>query len=820
MFKCHHCCINILDLNSYIKHLKEHKNVIEYECKFGGCVRSFQQLESLRSHIKRCKFNKIPLHHCDLSENSSLLVYEPNSGPSTSVPLLEVEEYESNLSFSTQIGILIPEKSMEHKKTIDELELDVLKNILSMYNENYFARKNILKVLKLNFDLFSTHLDFLFATIEKASEFEAKEFILDSIISLKNSYSIPSEHILFKKLEKLGYLQFPRQIFIGSKQQLLNKNNSVKLKEKKISIQMVNLVQQFETFFNKTNMLEDILEHLNALNSRQDGCVYNFTQSAAWKEKLHVLGEEVDVLNLPLLTYFDDFECNNSLGSHSNKSGKIGGVYTMIPCFPDFLQAKLIQIFLGMLFLTNDRKIPNGNSRIFAPFVSMLNKLQTDGVPVNHPKYKRVKFVSSLIVGDNLGLNQILGFTEGFKANFFCRICKMGRNSCMKETYQNPTLLRNESNFVRDLQIGNARKTGIKSDSIFNEINNFHVVNNIVGDLMHDWEEGICHYDITRILRQFIYEDNLFTVEDYNTRLKSHDFGLNSKNKPPEITYDMLFKDKLKCSATEMNTLVMNLNVLIGDYITEGNQYWKLYLLLREILIHLHKKSINEELINYVEDLIAEHHQLFIDCFGYLRPKYHFGTHYAHIMLNIGPVSLISSIRFEAKHQQFKEFARSSRSRLNTLYTLALRHQLKIAHILFNYNEISIKSRQITNSNKSFDVNIKILEKYKIKSDLKSYTTYKWIEFMGIKYKKGIFIQISYNIFDLPIYYRIDHIILINDQIYFCLEQMMSTFYSIHYQTINIKPSASFSYKSFESLINKQTFNSIKINGQLCINST
>lgn len=811
MFKCQHCRVNLLDLNTYIQHIKQHVDVIEYECLFIGCGRIFQQLESLRSHIKRCKYNEISFSTYDIQESSqSLLEVE-----------IEVAEPDTGLQLA-QFEIVVPENpvAIEHLINIDQIEIGVLKNILSMYNENYFARKNILKILKLNFDLFSSHLDFLYANIQKSGEFQTKEFILNSISSMKMSYAIPTEHLLFKKLEKFGLLQFPRQIQIGSKRHAVNKNSSVKLKENKILVQMVDLVQQFETFFNNTNMFEDILEYLDKLNNCKDGCIYNFTQSAAWKEKLKVFGEEDDVLNLPLLTYFDDFECNNALGSHANKSGKIGGVYVMIPCMPDFMQAKLIQIFLGMIFLTKDRKITNGNSRIFAPFVTMLNKLQTDGILVNNPKYKKVKLVSSLIVGDNLGLNQILGFTEGFKANFFCRICKMGQKSCMEEIYQNPNILRNELNFAKDLKTNNSRLTGIKESSIFNEINNFHVADNVVGDLMHDWEEGICHYDLTRILRQFICEDNLLTVEDFNTRLKSHDFGLNSKNKPTEITLDMLFKDKLKCSATEMNTLVMNLNVLIGDYITEGNKYWKLYLLLREILIHLHKKTINDELINYVEHLIAEHHQQFIDCFGYFKPKYHFGTHYGYIMRTVGPVSLISSIRFEAKHQQFKEFARASRSRLNTLYTLALRLQLKIAYIILNYNELSMQSRQITCSSKSkFSINLEVLQKYNIEMEFEACYNYKWIEYMGIKYKVGIFIQINYNVSDLPIFYRVDNIILLNNKIYFCLQQMSSMSYSVHFQTIYIEPSAHFTYRSFESLFNKQTYNSIKIDGKLCINS-
>lgn len=62
-----------------------------------------------------------------------------------------------------------------------------------------------------------------------------------------------------------------------------------------------------------------------------------------------------------------------------------------------------------------------------------------------------------------------------------------------------------------------------------------------------------------------------------------------------------------------------------------------------------------------------------------LKPKFHFLVHYPTIIERNGPIYAISCLRFEAKHKEFKEYARVVRPRRNICYTLAQRHQLSFA---------------------------------------------------------------------------------------------------------------------------------------------
>ncbi|KAF0712427.1 Uncharacterized protein FWK35_00025977 [Aphis craccivora] len=42
---------------------------------------------------------------------------------------------------------------------------------------------------------------------------------------------------------------------------------------------------------------------------------------------------------------------------------------------------------------------------------------------------EKIYFSLGLIVGDNLGVNSVLGFSRSFSATFFCRFCHSNKNN-------------------------------------------------------------------------------------------------------------------------------------------------------------------------------------------------------------------------------------------------------------------------------------------------------------------------------------------------------------------------------------------------------
>lgn len=124
---------------------------------------------------------------------------------------------------------------------------------------------------------------------------------------------------------------------------------------------------------------------------------------------------------LPLFLYFDDFELNNPLGSHAGVH-KVGVLYYNIACLPPEVYSLVENIFMAAIFYSSDR-VQFKNSRLFNKIINEINVLQEEGLVIeteNGPE--RIYFALGLILGDNLGLNSVLGFVESFNANYYCRL--------------------------------------------------------------------------------------------------------------------------------------------------------------------------------------------------------------------------------------------------------------------------------------------------------------------------------------------------------------------------------------------------------------
>lgn len=114
------------------------------------------------------------------------------------------------------------------------------------------------------------------------------------------------------------------------------------------------------------------------------------------------------------------------------------------------------------LFTSNDRQ-EFGNQVIFAELIPELNFLENVGIDILYKdKLYRVFFSLGLILGDNLSLDSILGFTESFVARFLCRFCKSPRLDCHNQVTQVDEMLRNKTNYDENISINNITLTDLK----------------------------------------------------------------------------------------------------------------------------------------------------------------------------------------------------------------------------------------------------------------------------------------------------------------------------------------------------------------------
>lgn len=146
-----------------------------------------------------------------------------------------------------------------------------------------------------------------------------------------------------------------------------------------------------------------------------------------------------------------------------------------------------------------------------------------------------------MILGDNLGLHSILGFSESFMANSPYRNCKSTKFKRHHKLVQIDDKLRNDTNYSSDILINNLTLTEIKKLCVFNEISSFHLTEN--------YSIVIRKYDIGMMLKLTIYNLNYFTIDTLNEIIESFNYGpINVRNRPP------LLSDTLKLGVIKMST--------------------------------------------------------------------------------------------------------------------------------------------------------------------------------------------------------------------------------------------------------------------------
>lgn len=158
----------------------------------------------------------------------------------------------------------------------------------------------------------------------------------------------------------------------------------------------------------------------------------------------------------------------NVVGSHSGIH-KLNAVYVTIPTFPPKYASFLQNIFLVLLFHINDRK-QFGNNAISKSLPDELKFLEENGVTFYTEQYGlvEIRFIVTLILGDNLSLHSVLGFTESCSAQFNCRFCKINKFQYHAQTTEDNLLIQTHHNYTQDLLLDDMSKTGVKEDCIFN----------------------------------------------------------------------------------------------------------------------------------------------------------------------------------------------------------------------------------------------------------------------------------------------------------------------------------------------------------------
>lgn len=662
------------------------------------------------------------------------------------------------------------------------LENAVLLLTVQLYSLS-MSRSNIQKVIEIfsNF-VTNTYVPFLkerfdenlFQAIDDIVQREIHDILLKFNDPFKNYNTEKKRLSLYRQR---GLYSDPKECEIEEVEVTKKRGSLLKIIDKSYTLFRIPLADSLKKLLCIDGLFKQMLSYIEYLQEEKN-LIINFIQGELWKNQLQNFAKSgLNVIVLPLFAYFDDLELGNALGSHAGIN-QIGAVYAWIPCLPPWFASKLQSIIYSDIFRSSDRKT-FGNFAVFKDFIEDIRDLYENGIEiiVDNITYK-IYFITSLILGDNLGVNSIFGFSSSFSNTLFCRLCYVDPERVKHLCEEDESILRTIEQYEKDASDNkNFKSTGVKEKCIFNALNFFHVIKNYTFDIMHDLFEGVCSYVLAKLLIQFIEVDKFFTEQYFNYVLQSHDFSSESGSVPTRIKMEYLKKNqKMKMSASETLFLCRYLSVLIGDQVPRGNKHWQLYLKLREIVgivtAPFHTKADLIRL-NYV---IKEHHELYIELFGHLTAKFHFLLHYYRASLRNGPLMKTSSMRFESFHTIIKGSIDASCTHKNAIKSIAIRLQLSLMNQKFEkFEDMTVQYGLIVKS-----------ELFKTNSYLASNATeYKSITINGIKYMKDTIILTKITD-DYVEFGKIENVFVVNGIIQFNYVTYQSQYFEDHFFAYNV----------------------------------
>lgn len=180
------------------------------------------------------------------------------------------------------------------------------------------------------------------------------------------------------------------------------------------------------------------------------------------------------------------------------------------------------------------------------------------------------------------------------------------------------TLPRNKENYSEDLELNDQARTGVKEECPLNCLDSFHISKNFEWDILHDFDEGICHYVMTCVISSLATSPArnvppVFKLSTLNRRLVLFSFGTHAAlyNTKLCITEDHLQHKKLKMAGSEMQCFVQNFEVLVEDLVPQHNAAWKLYLSLQRVLDIVLAQNIPRHRTTVLQHLLRAWQRIF-----------------------------------------------------------------------------------------------------------------------------------------------------------------------------------------------------------------
>lgn len=717
---------------THIKHIHLIRNFTSLKCGQDSCPQTFSNFFCLRRHLIKLHVKSRNNDSQDIASktNSSAvsIVIKNNDAPE----LCQFSIIDNNLS-EVSNELLNDNESLETSSKdinicVKKIETDLLKLVCKLVSISSIPRNVMFNFLH----------EFEHCIAEPLSSLLANNFSENILTNfLKNPFAnFSTEHKLIQELINYKSFKMPINVNVSNRVTEVFRSGCPILQNVAYECVLMPIVFQIKTFFELPGVFHSTLKTMETINNSDNG-VNHFLKGSIWKQTLSNF-KDSDIV-IPYFLYHDDFETGNALGSHSTHN-TISAFYMNFPTIPQYASSLLDNIFVIMLIKAKYLK-EIGYTKSCTPLIDILKMLETDGIIIQLPSGdQRVYFVLGLLLGDNLGLNSMMGFVKSFSANFYCRMCKQLKSDMQRACVENSTFNRNIDNYNCDLENSNFNMTGLRERSPFNILNSFHVVQNLSVDIMHDLFEGVLKNDLSLIILHFIEVKKYFSLEILNIRKNAFDYGeIEIKNNSLPIKIEQLKTRRLKMSATETWCFVHFFSLMVGDLVPENDPVWKFFLLTQKLLDICLYSSFTTVELNDLNETIRLHNKLFLKLFNEpLKPKAHIMTHYARVIKSSGPLKYMWSLRNEAKHKELKSYANANASRVNICFSLAMKLCFKFSNKILSktaFEEINLVTKSQNNPNFT-----ETLKNYCHDFANEKFELYSYIIFRGTDYKSGYYV--------------------------------------------------------------------------------
>jgi len=422
---------------------------------------------------------------------------------------------------------------------------------------------------------------------------------------------------------------------------------------------------------------DDILAEVLEGHKSEDGKLRDYCDGEAFQQH-PVFSSEKHALQINL--YFDEFQVVNPLGPKIH-TYKLCAFYFVLGNIPPKYRSKLESIQL-LILCKNCVMKKYGISRVVQRLVEDIRLLETDGLEVLIDGTVKVFHGTiSFMTADNLAAHTLSGLMESFSALRFCRFCLTTKQARQEIFSDRDCMLRTKETHTEHVERVRqypqmASTYGVKSDSPFNSLTYFHSIWGCPSDLAHDLFEGFGSDALDRIIRHFVGE-KLFTLKELNDKIRTFQYAACDRPNKPTPFSDELGKFKIKQNASQCWCLLRLLPLFVFEWVPNNDPCLRILLQMLDVIDFICAPTIRPCEVYFLDEMISHLLEIYYTHFeeGTVTLKAHFLTHYGRQILFFGPLTHCFTLRFESKHNYFKELANRTKNRRNICKSLATRHQ-------------------------------------------------------------------------------------------------------------------------------------------------